>query len=174
MKWSIHQLRKNRENRVEIDEMIDLSSVIERDESIRAISPVHLTGYYEMKRNRIDFFLRIEGEVTVPCARTWEDAKWPFALDTFEQFSWDEHLLSEDETVIAVEQNIVDAKPILEEILIVSIPLQVYSEDAEDFSIQEGKGWSFSAEDPEEEETVDEPKIDPRLAGLAQLLNKED
>lgn len=174
MKWSIHQLRKHRGDRVPLDQVIDLKSIIQRDDSIRAIGPIRLTGYAEIEKDCIDLQIHIEGEVTVPCARTWEDAAWSFALDTFERFSWEEDLLQRDETIHPVEQNTVDVRTILEDLIIVSIPLQVYAEGAEDLTYKEGKGWTYMLAEEPEEAIEEEQKVDPRLAALAKLLQSDE
>ena len=56
------------------------------------------------------------------------------------------------------------------------MPLQVYSDDAEKVKTAEGKGWSYATDEEynarlqKERET----KVDPRLAGLANLFEKKD
>lgn len=45
MKWSIHQLSKYRQNGMPIDAFVQLDEVMERNQDIRAISPVHVKGY---------------------------------------------------------------------------------------------------------------------------------
>ncbi len=56
------------------------------------------------------------------------------------------------------------------------MPLQVFSENADEMKKAEGKGWSYATDEEydarlrEEQET----KVDPRLAGLATFFDKKD
>ena len=174
MKWSIHELQKQNEEYVTIDETIRLDSLVQRVDTIRAISDVRLHGTCHVQENEMTFQLTVEGTATVPCARTWKDAYWNFSLDLFEQFSWDEQVLATNELVHRVERNTIDLRPVLEEIVLVSLPLQVYSEEAADLSYVEGKGWTYMTDDRyEAEREEEEPKVDPRLAGLAKLFQSD-
>ena len=44
MKWSIHQLSKYRQTGMPIDANVQLDDVMERNQDIRQISPVHVKG----------------------------------------------------------------------------------------------------------------------------------
>lgn len=72
----------------------------------------------------------------------------------------------------------VDLTPVVEELLLVEIPMQVFSEDALEMSnLPRGKEWEMKTEEGNLlEQIAKEPKVDPRLAGLANFFDekKED
>lgn len=77
-----------------------------------------------------------------------------------------------------MEQDMVDLTPVVEELLLVEIPMQVFSEDALEMSnLPRGKEWEMKTEEGNLlEQIAKEPKVDPRLAGLANFFDekKED
>ena len=65
--------------------------------------------------------------------------------------------------------------PVFEELVLLELPLQVFSEEAKDMNTAEGKGWSFATDEEYNARLQDEEtKVDPRLAGLANLFDKKD
>lgn len=68
--------------------------------------------------------------------------------------------------------------PVVEELLLVEIPMQVFSEDALEMSnLPRGNEWEMKTEEGNLlEQIAKEPKVDPRLAGLANFFDekKED
>lgn len=177
MKWSIHQLEMYEGQVIPIDQTIDLASLKDRAKDVRDVSPVRVTGTLQVEDEIASFTLHLEGELTVPCTRTWEDAQWPFALDSFEQFSWNEWKADPEEGIQEVSEHYLDLRPTLEDIIIVSIPMQVYSEKAKELSFAEGQGWTYMTKDVYEELLAEaeeeEQSVDPRLAKLAKLLDSD-
>lgn len=113
----------------------------------------------------------------LPCARRLEDVIYPYevhATETFVKFK--EQVL--DESWHVMEQDMVDLTPVVEELLLVEIPMQVFSEDALEMSnLPRGKEWEMKTEEGNLlEQIAKEPKVDPRLAGLANFFDekKED
>ncbi|GKV64294.1 MULTISPECIES: YceD family protein [Sporosarcina] len=175
MKWSIHQLRKHRQGPLLLDEAVNLDSVKKRNEEIRDIKPVRVSGTCSIGEKKLTCRLRLEGSMTLPCARTWEDVEYPFSIESVEQFSWDEETLQQDDEIHPAEGDMIDFIPVLEELLLLEIPLQVFCESADDVREMEGKGWSYTTD--EELETLRlqeaEEKVDPRLAGLANFFETD-
>lgn len=175
MKWSIHQLQRYRQGDMPFDEMVNLDSVKKRNPEIRDIAPVHMTGKCKISATKIDCTFRLEGTMTLPCARTWEDVQFPFTIESTETFSWDEDEFSEHDEIHRVEGDFIELDPVLEELILLEIPLQVYSEQAEDVEKVEGRGWSYTTDEAYETELEErKPKVDPRLAGLADFFEKTD
>lgn len=177
MKWSIHQLSKFRRDGMPIDLMVQLDEVKERNKDIRQVSPIHITGLCTFSASQMTCHLHLSGELTLPCARTWEDVVYPLSIDTIEIFSWmDEDMRGDEdsEDIHYLEDEVVDLQPILEELLLLSVPMQVFKEGSEERS-REGKGWTYQTD--EEQlllEKNDEPKVDPRLADLAKFFDQTD
>lgn len=174
MKWSIVQLKKFQNKGIEIDETIDMEQLKMRDPQIRSISPIHIKGRVDIGSNRATFHLQITGEMILPCSRTLEDVKYPIDIHTKETFLFqasDYEFESEDEEPHPIQGDVIDLKPIIEEILLLEIPMQVYSEDVlnKPTMTQSGKGWELI-----EEKEINKDKIDPRLAGLANFFNEDN
>ena len=176
MKWSIHQLSKFRKDGMPIDTYVQLDDVKTRNTDIRNVSPVHVKGLCTLGASQMTCQLTVSTTLTLPCARTWEDVEYPVNIDTVEIFSWvDEENRGDIEGDIHyVVGDVVDMKPVLEELILLEVPMQVFKEDTEG-QVQGGKGWAYSTdEDVEKAKEVDEPKLDPRLADLAKYFDQTD
>ncbi|MDW0111882.1 MULTISPECIES: YceD family protein [Sporosarcina] len=175
MKWSIHQLQKYRQGAMPLDEAINLDSVKKRNPEIRDIQPVHVTGSCVIGSKKLTCHFHLEGEMTLPCSRTWEDVKLPFSIETDEQFSWDEATLAADDSIHPVIGEVVDPTPVFEELILLEVPLQIFSEKANEMKSAEGKGWSYTTDEEYDAQQREgkENKVDPRLAGLAGFFDSE-
>lgn len=176
MKWSIHQLQRYRQGAMPFDESVNLEAVKKRNPEIREIKPVHVTGSCTIGSKKISCRFKLEGTMILPCSRTWEDVEFPFSIESDEQFSWDEDTLATDDEIHPAVGDVIDPTPVFEELVLLEVPLQVYSEDADDLQKASGKGWSYATDEEyyaklrKEQET----KIDPRLADLAKFFETKD
>ena len=176
MKWSIHQLQRYRQGAMPLDEAVDLESVKKRNPEIRNITPVRVTGSCTIGSKKLICRFRLEGTLTLPCSRTWEDVELPFVIEADEQFSWDEEVLAADDEIHPIVGEVFDPTPVFEELVLLEVPLQIFSEKAAEMQEAEGKGWSFTTDEVynarlrEELET----KVDPRLADLAKFFESKD
>lgn len=175
MKWSIHQLQKYRQGAMPLDEAINLDSVKKRNPEIRDIKPVHVTGSCVIGSKKLTCHFNLEGVMILPCSRTWEDVELPFSIETDEQFSWDEATLATDDTIHPVIGEVVDPTPVFEELILLEVPLQIFSEKAEEMKSAEGKGWSYTTDEEYEAQQREEKekKVDPRLEGLAGFFDSD-
>ena len=178
MKWAIHQFAKYRDNGMTLDEFVTLENVKKRNPDVRNISPVHVEGHCTFGAAQMTCHLKLTGTLILPCARTWEDVEFPFEIESDEIFSWSEtasaNALAYDNFHV-VEGDVIDVDPVLEELILLEIPLQVYKEGADQFKHEGGAGWSYTTdEDLEEELEDDQPKLDPRLAELAKYFDQTD
>ncbi len=176
MKWSIHQLSKFRKDGMPIDAYVQLDEVMDRNQDIRAISPVHVKGLCTFGASQMTCQFTLSATLTLPCARTWEDVEYPIEVETAEVFSWiDEDKRGDlDGDIHYVDGEVVDMKPVLEELVLLEVPMQVFKEDTEG-QVLGGKNWSYTTdEDVELSRKNDEPKLDPRLAALAKYFDQTD
>lgn len=176
MKWSIHQLSKYRQSGMPIDAYVQLDEVKDRNHEIREISPVHLKGLCTFGASQMTCQLTMTATLTLPCARTWEDVEYPIEVELAEVFSWidPEKRVDEHSDIHWVDGDVIDLQPVLEEIILLEIPMQVFKEDTEG-QMQGGKNWSYlTEEDVERQLKEDEPKLDPRLAALAKYFDQTD
>ncbi|MGE7664098.1 YceD family protein [Ureibacillus composti] len=176
MKWSIHQLSKYRQNGMPIDAEVQLDEVKERNQDIRHISPVHVKGLCTFGASQMTCQFTMTATLTLPCARTWEDVEYPIEVNAVELFSWIDPELrgDDDEDIHYVDGDVIDLKPVLEELVLLEVPMQVFKEDSEG-QVKGGKNWSYSTdEDEARQQQTDEPKVDPRLADLAKFFDQTD
>lgn len=175
MKWTVHQLAKYRQSAMPVDSFVELNSVIERNPDIRSISPVHVTGHCTVRAAQLTCHFRLTGTMILPCARTWEDVEYPFDIESVETFSWSDLPVDPESDIHQVEGDVINADPVLEELVLLEVPLQVFKEGIPDKPTAGGKDWSYLTE----EEAVkvaesDTQKLDPRLAELAKYFDQTD
>lgn len=175
MKWSIHQLSKYRQKGIPIDTEIRLDEVKERNHDIRDISPVHLKGHCSVGNSEMTCQFTMTATLTLPCARTWEDVEYPLEVETVEVFSWADPELrgGDDGDIHYVDGEVIDLKSVLEELILLEVPIQVFKEGTEG-TVQGGKDWSYSTDEEVSQTVNDEPKVDPRLAELAKFFDQTD
>ncbi len=168
MKWSVHQLQKLQHKGLNLDEVIDLSSLRERNHEIRAVSPVHVDGRMDYSAAKITFHLHLTGTLILPCSRTLADVEFPFDIRTIETFyrSPDEDMYDAEEYHL-LEGDVLDLLPVIEDNILTEIPIQIFSDEPVSEEMSHGQGWEVVAETEEQE------KVDPRLADLAKFFDKD-
>lgn len=171
MKWTIPQLQRYRDKEFNIDETVDLSELKEIDPEIRDVLPFRVFGRADIGSNRITFHLNISGTLVLPCSRTLVDVNFPVQVFTTETFLFEapgNMELGEGEFHVT-DGDVIDLMPVLKEIVLLEIPLQVFTDQTnpENGAPQSGKDWEVITEEEQSK------KVDPRLAKLAELFNSE-
>lgn len=171
MKWSLSQLQKYRSEGFSIDEIVHVDDIKKLDPSIRDVSPIHVFGHAYIDSSKVTFELNLKGHFILPCSRTLVDVKYPIDIKTTETFLVKDYAYGGEEEVHQINGEVIDLMPIIKEILLLEVPMQVFSEDAssKDAAPQSGTDWEVIHETEKKED-----KIDPRLSKLAQLLNQND
>ncbi|WP_100399433.1 YceD family protein [Bacillus sp. FJAT-44742] len=177
MKWSIQELLAKRHSGLEIqEEQVDVSELVDRDKEIRRITPVNVTGRGEFTGQTVNFTLRIQGSMVLPCSRTLADVELPFDVEAQERFLLTDSALEEkDEDTHEPVNGFVDLLPYVKEHILLQIPIQIFAENGEEPQApQEGQDWEVVTEDElkEAREEEKEKKVDPRLADLAKYFDK--
>ncbi|GIN61413.1 hypothetical protein J27TS8_14060 [Robertmurraya siralis] len=169
MKWTLSQLQKHRSKEFPIDEMVNLDEIKKIDQTIRSVSPMHITGRADIDSSKVSFHLKIRGHLVLPCSRTLVDVNYPIDVETTETFLLKGLDYETDEEVHQVKGDVIDLKPVLQEILLLEVPIQVFCDEgsSEEGAPQSGKDWEVIHEQKKD-------KIDPRLAGLAKLFDQND
>lgn len=170
LKWTLSQLQKYRNKDFLIDDTIRVDEIIETDPSIREVSPMHITGRGDIDSTKVTFHLKIEGYLILPCSRTLVDVKLPINVETTETFLLQGSEYETEEEVYQVKGEVIDLMPVIREILLLEVPMQVFCEDVnhEDAAPQSGKDWEVVHDQDQSK------KIDPRLAGLAKFFDKNN
>ena len=99
--------------------------------------------------------------------------EFPYSIDSTEVFDWSEHA-EESDNVHPVEGEVINVDPVLEELILLTIPLQVFKEDADEPRPEGGSFWSYATEEELKEKEAGEQKTDPRLAELAKYFDQTD
>jgi uncharacterized protein len=170
LKWTLNQLQKHRNKEFLIDETVRVDEVKNDDSEIRDVSPIHITGRGDISSTKITFHLTIEGYLVLPCSRTLVDVNFPIHVETTETFLLFGSDFEPDEEVHRVNGDVIDLYPVIREILLLEIPMQVFCDDVPDEkgAPQSGKDWEVISEGEQEK------KIDPRLAGLANFFDNNN
>ena len=170
LKWTLSQLQKYRNKEFLIDETTRVDEIKQIDATIREVSPMHITGRGDIDSAKVTFHLKIEGHLILPCSRTLVDVKLPINVETTETFLLQGSVYESGEEAYQVNGDVIDIMPIIKEILLLEIPMQVFCEDveSEDAAPQSGKDWEVLQEEGQSK------KIDPRLAGLAKFFDENN
>ena len=170
LKWTISQLQKYRNKDFLFDETILVEDLKQDDPTIREVSPMHISGRGDIDSTKVTFHFKIDGYLILPCSRTLVDVKLPINVETTETFLLQDAVYQTEEEVHQVKGEMIDLIPIIREILLLEIPMQVFCEDAEngDAAPQSGKDWEVISEEAESK------RIDPRLAGLAKFFDNDN
>ncbi|WP_099222375.1 YceD family protein [Listeria costaricensis] len=174
MKWALSQLKKSRDGIFQLDETVNLTEFLQANhQDVRDASPVHVTGSLDVAANQVAAHIKLTGEWILPCARTLVDVHVPYEITAEETFVKTEEALA-DESFHLMEKDTVDLTPVVEELLLVEIPMQVFSEEAlDDTALPKGEEWALKTEEQLlKEQAEKQPKVDPRLAGLADFFDK--
>ncbi|WHY02275.1 YceD family protein [Neobacillus sp. DY30] len=171
MKWTLSQLQKYRNKDFLIDDIIRVDEIIQTDPSIREVSPMHITGRGDIDSTKVTFHLKIEGFLILPCSRTLVDVKLPINVETTETFLLQGSVYETEEEVYQVKGEVIDLMPVIREILLLEVPMQVFCEDGESEGAapQSGKDWEVLSDEEDQSK-----KIDPRLADLAKFFDKNN
>lgn len=171
LKWTIQQLNQYRHKGLPIDETIDLSELKRSKNDIRDLSPVHVSGKAEFSGNKITFDLHIKTVLVLPCARTLVDVEHPIDLKVREVFDLNpsEYAEEDDEEVHPVFGETLDLTPFIRENILLEIPMQVFSKEAqvEKAPPQAGEDWEVLTEEEKRQQ------IDPRLADLKKFFEND-
>ena len=170
LKWTLNQLQKYRNKDFIIDEIIRVDEIKQVDPTIREVSPMHITGRGDIDSTKVTFHLKLEGHLILPCSRTLVDVKLPINVDTTETFLLQGSVYETEEETYQVKGDVIDLMPIIREILLLEVPMQVFCEDvdSDEAAPQSGKDWEVVSEEEQSK------KIDPRLAGLAKFFDENN
>ncbi|WAA10617.1 YceD family protein [Fervidibacillus albus] len=174
MKWSIVQLQKFKNTGFQFDETHPFDHLKERDHQIRSISPIRIVGHIDLDSKRVMVHLHITGEMVLPSSRTLRDVHFPIDIRSTEVFIFDsfEEEVEDEENVHYIQGERIDLIPVVEELILLEIPIQVYNEKDDQIPTEQKKGadWEFI----QERDRLEEKKVDPRLADLAKFFQQNE
>lgn len=127
--------------------------------SIKDITPIKVEGFIYDNNGEYELDIRINGIMTLLCARTLKKVNRQFDIQI------DEIIDENSDNSLEIIQNSLDIFPIVWQNILVDVPLRVLAPDAKEEPIS-GDGWRLITEDTNEEE------IDPRLAKLKDYIKE--
>ena len=99
--------------------------------------------------------MSIKGHLTLPCSRTLVDVNYPIDVETTETFLLNDSIYEREEEVHQVKGDVIDLMPIINEILLLEVPMQVFVKDrTEEGAPQSGKDWEVIHEQEKKEKWI--------------------
>lgn len=169
MKWSMTQLRKHQDAPLSFETDMEFPNLIKNLQLID-LSTIHVDGQLTPKTSEVYADLIITGSYTMSCARTLEPVEVPIHIESLEIFDMNEFDLDEELNRHEMINDVIDIKPVVEELVVLNKPARVVKDDVE-MSLTQGNGWEVVDEDQLTQE--DTPKVDPRFAKLQDLLDSK-
>ncbi|PWA13394.1 hypothetical protein DCC39_00440 [Pueribacillus theae] len=170
LKWTIEEIKRLGNDRLLLDEVVNVDDLKEKDKQIRDISNVRVQGEGNLVNNVVTFTLHLTGKMVLPCSLTLKDVDYPFTIDTIESFQldrgpteWEE---GENEVFHKMKDSTIHLMPIIEENILLAVPMKVVHPSAKVTS--SGEGWAMLSEKDKK------PRIDPRMAKLAEFFGKKN
>lgn len=183
MKWTLQELKKFQNKALEFEETLDLEeSLKEREKEIIAVAPVQVKGTLEVLSEAFLVSMEITTVVTLPSTRSLRPVEVPLSVlveEIYQTSEQREHSTLTPEfadDVIELTVNQIDLIPAIEDHLLLSLPLQVLSEEEKNAKeLPKGDSWQILTEEEYKRQKQEEKEatIDPRLAKLSALLDEE-
>ena len=181
MKISVKQLQDSQGTPNYFDAEINVEEALkQRDESILAVSPAHIKGFLVYQNESVVAQFTCDVDITLPSSRSLEPVVVPLHIDIVERYipshlSVDEKELTE--IVMPLDGDWVDLEPAVEDHILLSIPLQVLSqEELSEDRMPSGNDWEVVTQEALEERRKQqkEQSVDPRLASLQSFFEKDE
>lgn len=150
------------EKGIEIDQDFSFGQEFIGKTAIQELNKIHAKGkiYYDVT-GEIKISLTVDGKMLLLDAIDLEPIDYPFHIDILEVLRENDEYL--EDNLVNLE-NSLDIMNFLWENIVLEVPIRVLKESNKNVSL-EGEGWELIDEDTK--------KVDPRLAPLAALLEKE-
>lgn len=132
------------------------------NKDIKGLESTYVNGYiYRDYEDQITLEVEINGKLLIEDSHTLETVPFAFATTIKEKINETDPNFAE---YFEKNQNTLDIMPIIWQNIVLEVPI-AYSSQSDDNLIKSGQGWELVEEE--------KPKIDPRLAPLAKLLDDE-
>ena len=180
MKWQFSQLQTYKDEPLQFSETLTLDSklVSQFSDVIQEIKPVNVVGFAQTEDDDVLVHAHVTGELITPSTRSLQLVTLPIDLDIDEIYIKDkqhEERYSDDQSVILIEDGVINFDEALLEYIVLSIPLQVLTdEEATNDTMPTGKDWSVISEETYENLKQETEKQNTPLASLADLLKDSD
>ena len=182
MKWSLNELRQTADEPLMFEETLDLKeSLKQRRPDILDVSDVLVKGIVSVDELGVLGYAKVKVKIVLPSSRSLEPAELDLNFDLTEHYvSYHERDLSrfeDTDVVIVLENDILDLNSVIEDNILLQIPMQVLTdaEQQDEATMPEGGDWNVVSEGQLKKMQKDENGIDPRLAKLQDFFkNSQD
>ena len=181
VKISLKQLENSQGMPVYFEEEMQVEDNLKsRDDTIIAVSPAVAKGFLVYQNETVVAQFTCVVDITLPSSRSLEPVVVPLHIDIVERYipshlSVDEKELTE--IVMPLDGDWVDLEPAVEDHILLSIPLQVLSqEELSEDKMPSGNDWEVVTQEALEERRKQqkEQSVDPRLASLQSFFEKDE
>lgn len=179
MKWSWNELRQSGAKPLQFDETLEIQNdLIKRNTDILAVSPVRVKGVFSIDELGVLGYMQVEVKVTLPSTRSLQPTEVCLNFDLTEHYvsrhNVDLSRFEETDVVIVLEDDILDLKSVIEDNILLQIPMQVLTEEEQkaDAILPSGRDWNLVSEDQLNKQQ--ENQVDPRLAKLKDFFKETD
>lgn len=140
MEIDLTRLIHNYVEMIEINEEVVIPIEYLAHAEIKALSPLLVKGFMRVTGDGLYALnLKIKGEMTLVCAVTLGDVKYPLDFTMEEILSENE---DDEEDYLRINQNTIDFLPIIWQNILLEVPLKVTSKDAYQAKLK-GNGWEL-------------------------------
>lgn len=173
MEWYFTELRKHKEP-FQFDETMDLEqSLIERfPDVVIKCSPIIFKGSVTNDGDSVIIDAEISCELVVPSSRSLSPVQMNLDFHISEIYVDRASLMDDfpqEEVVILVQDDQIDVNKLIEDNIVLQVPMQVLTPEEEDQGIMpSGSEWQVISEVDDESEQ--DKQVDPRLAKLQDLF----
>lgn len=182
MKWTLKEIQEHRGEPLHFTEIVNREeSLMKRDREILAVSDIKATGFLLYENRSVLANFQIDYTITLPSSRSLEPVEVSMSVPIFETYVEDEESYETSEElndiVIPIENNEVNLIPAIEDMILLNIPVQIFTEEELSSSeLPQGADWSVVSEDDYQQKRAKqkEEQVDPRLAELKALLEDEE
>lgn len=181
MKISLKQLENSQGMPVYFEEEMQVEDNLKsRDDTILVVSPAVAKGFLVYQNETVIAQFTCAVDITLPSSRSLEPVVVPLSIEIVERYipkgtSFEEQELTE--IVIPLETDWIDLQPAVEDHILLSIPLQVLSqEELSEDKMPSGNDWEVVTQEALEERRKQqkEQSVDPRLASLQSFFEKDE
>ncbi|WP_178198421.1 YceD family protein [Ligilactobacillus sp. Marseille-Q7487] len=179
MKWSWNELRQAGANPIQFETTLDVQDNLKaRQADIIAVSSAEVKGMFSVDELGVLGYMRVKVKVTLPSTRSLKPADVCLDFDLTEHYvsrhDQDLSRFEDTDVVIVLDDDILDLNSVVEDNILLQIPMQVLTADEqrEDAILPSGNDWNVVYEDQLKDQQ--EKQVDPRLAKLKDLFSDSE
>ncbi|MGX5377369.1 YceD family protein [Ligilactobacillus sp. LYQ135] len=180
MKWSLNELRQAKEEPIQFEKTLNIEDGLKKRRiDLISVEPVKVKGIFTVDQRGILGGYNVKTSLTVPSTRSFEPVEIPLDFD-FSEYYVSEHQkdlsqFDDMDVVITLKNDVLSLEDVLEDNILLQIPMQVLSQTEQNAKIDEmpqGNNWGVLTERQAKECSRKDGQVDPRLAKLADFFKE--